>query len=80
VITRAWAQALHDRLPEVDGLIYESHQVPGDCVVLWQSRQPEVFKPVGRAQPVNAGAVRKLLRAEARKSGAVVDFGDLVDD
>lgn len=79
-VTRAWAQALYDRLPEIDGLIYESHQVPGDCIVLWQSRRSEVFKSMGKAQPVNTGAVRKLLRAEARKAGAVVDFGGLEDD
>lgn len=35
-ITREWAQQLYTRIPEIDGLIYESHQLPGDCIVLFQ--------------------------------------------
>jgi RES domain len=78
-ITRKWAQALYDRIPDIDGLIYESHQVPGDCIVLFQPKDPKVFTTEGDAQPVNTGAIRKLLRAEAKKAGAVIDFGDLPD-
>lgn len=78
-IARKWVQALYRRIPQLDGLIYESHQLPANCIVLFQPRDPKIFATEGDAQPVNSGAVRKLLRAEARKAGAVVDFGDYPD-
>jgi RES domain len=55
-ITREWAQQLHTRIPEIDGLIYESHQLPGDCVVLFQPIDPRVFKPSYRSrwQPLSS--------------------------
>jgi hypothetical protein len=78
-LTRQWAQALYERIPELDGFIYESHQVPGECIVLFQPKTPEVFVPIEDALPVVADPVRKLLRAEARRAGAAIDFGDLPD-
>lgn len=78
-IARKWVQALYERIPDLDGLIYESHQLPANCIVLFRPGNPKVFATEGDAQPVNTGAVRKLLRAEARKAGAVVDFGDYPD-
>jgi hypothetical protein len=78
-ITREWAQQIYARLPEIDGLIYESHQVAGDCIVLFQQKDPEVFRPVGVAQLVGEEPVRSILRKESEKAGAVVDFGHLPD-
>ncbi len=77
--TRAWAQGLYDRIPDVEGLIYESHQVPGECVVLFPSGDLEVFEPFGDALPLNEDPVRSMLKREARKAGALVDFGELED-
>lgn len=77
--TRAWAQALYDRIPDIDGFIYESHQVPGDCVVLLQPDSPDVFETDGDALPLNEDPVRATLKKEAKKAGAAVDFGDLPD-
>jgi hypothetical protein len=78
-ITREWAQQLYRRIPAIDGLIYESHQLPGDCIVLFQPKNPHVFKPGGRAQLVSDEPVRSMLRNEAKKAGAVLDFGHLPD-
>jgi hypothetical protein len=78
-VTREWVQQLYLRMPEIDGFIYESHQVPGDCVVLFQLEDPEVFRAVGAAQAVSEEPVRSILRKEAKKAGAVVDFGHLPD-
>jgi hypothetical protein len=78
-LTREWAQQLYSRLPEIDGFIYESHQIPGDCIVLFQPTDPDVFKPVGTAQLVSEEPVRSILRREAKKAGAVVDWGHLAD-
>jgi hypothetical protein len=64
---------------QIDGLIYESHQFPGDCIVLFQPTDLHVFRPVGRAQLVSDEPVRSTLRNEAKKAGAVLDFGHLPD-
>jgi hypothetical protein len=78
-ITREWAQQLYTRIPEFDGLLYESHQLAGDCIVLFQPKHSEVFDPIGAAKLVSDEPVRSLLRREAQKAGAVVDFGHLPD-
>jgi hypothetical protein len=75
-ITREWTQRLYERMPFVDGFIYESHQVQGNCILLLQRADPEVFTTTGKANPLNEEPVRSILRSEARKAGAVVDFGD----
>jgi len=77
--TRLWAQRLVERIPQADGFIYESHQVPGECIVLFQPTAPKVFATIGDAVPVDEGTGRKLLEAQARRANAVVDFGDLPD-
>jgi hypothetical protein len=78
-ITRAWAQALYARIPEIDGFIYESYQIAGDCILLLQPTNPEVFNVQGTAHAVSDDPVRTLLRSEAHKAGAVIDFGHLPD-
>ena len=78
-ITREWAQQLYTQIRDIDGFIYESHQVPGDCIVLFQFTDLEAFRPVGVAQLVSEEPVRSTLRKEAKKAGAVVDFGHLPD-
>jgi hypothetical protein len=79
-LTRAWAQALYSRLPDIDGIIYESHQVPGECVVLYQPNDPVVFEVAGRATSVRDEPVRSALVREALKVDGAVDFGDDEDD
>jgi hypothetical protein len=74
-MTRAWAQALHDTIPRLSGIIYESHQVDGDCIVLFKSDDLEVFRVVGTAQRISATPVREVLISEALKASAGVDFG-----
>jgi hypothetical protein len=78
-VTREWAQQIYTRIPETDGLIYESHQVPGDCIVLFQPKNPKLFQPASSAKLVSEEPVRTILQKEAEKAGAVVDFGDLAD-
>lgn len=78
-VTRDWAQQLYTRIPEIDGLIYESHHLPRDCIVLFQPVNTHVFKPIGNARLVSDEPVRSILRHEARKAGAVVDFGHFPD-
>jgi hypothetical protein len=63
----------------MDGLIYESHQVPGDCIVLFQPKNLDAFMPMGEAQTVSSEPVRIILKTEAKRAGAIVDFGDLPD-
>ncbi len=78
--TRAWAQALYDHLPGLDGIIYESHQVAGDCIVLIQPVNPPIFEVRAEPRSIAREPVRSLVASEARRAGAVVDFGDHDDD
>ena len=78
--TRAWAQALSDDLPGMEGLCYESHQLAGHCIVIYQPDDRSVFDLLGPAQPVGGGESRTRLTELAAASGAVVDFGDVDDD
>jgi hypothetical protein len=75
--TRRWAQLLYDRIPDADGFIYESHQVSGNCVVLFQPEGVEIFKPSGRPRSLRAQPTRRLLRREAARVGAQVDFEEI---
>jgi hypothetical protein len=75
-ITRDWAQKLYARIPEIDGLFYESHQLDESCIVLYQPLDPVIFEVVGAPVRVEDEPVRALLEAEADKAGAVVDFDD----
>jgi hypothetical protein len=34
-VSRQWAQLLHDVIPEAHGIRYESHQRPGNCILVW---------------------------------------------
>ena len=36
--TRHWAQRLFDHLPGMCGMLYESQQVPGDCIIVFWGR------------------------------------------
>ena len=74
-LTRAWAQALYDTIPALEGIIYESHQVDGDCVVLFDTDGHEVFHDLASAQLISATPVREVLIREALKASAGVDFG-----
>lgn len=74
--TRCWAQRLLDHIPEMRGLLYESHQVPGDCIIVFAQDGMTVFEPVDQAISVRDNPVRDLLRREARRANAIVDFGD----
>jgi hypothetical protein len=67
------------RLVETD-IIYESHQVNGDCIVLYKTRDQDVFHDWGTPQPIAETPVRELLIREALKASAGVDFGTNDDD
>ena len=73
--TREWAQQLYLRIPEMDGISYESHQLPGDCMVIYSLRDLTVFDTVGSALGCRDEPVKGLLRAQAERAGAVIDFG-----
>ena len=79
-LTRAWAQALHDSVPNLAGIIYESHQVNGDCIVLYKTHDQDVFHNACTPQPIAEAPVRELLIREALKASAAVDFGTDIDD
>jgi hypothetical protein len=67
-LTRSWAQASYDRLPDLDGIIYESHQVSGQCVVLYKPEKTTepLFTIQVIPQSIREGATRELLLREAR--------------
>ena len=77
-ITRRWAQSIRDRLPEIEGIIYESHQVPGHCAVLFQrpAQVPPVFEVTAAPQSLLEPPARTLLIREALKADIAVDFGE----
>ena len=77
-LTRLWAQGLYDRLPNLDGIIYESHQVAGHCVALCQQEKTgtPLFTIEDDPQLVREGEAREHLLREARKAGVSVDFGE----
>jgi RES domain len=74
--TRHRAQKLVDHLPEMRGILYESYQVPGDCIIVFADEGMALFEPVGEAISVRDEPVRALLRREAARANTVVDFGD----
>lgn len=76
VATRAWAQALLAHIPEIEGLIYESHQISASCAVLYQRSRAVAFAADGIPLPVDAEPVRSMLEELADEAGAVVDFED----
>jgi len=81
-ITRRWAQSIRNRLPEIEGIIYESHQVPGHCAVLFQrpTQVPPVFEVTAAPQSLLEPPARTLLIREGLKANIAVDFGDESDD
>ena len=68
---------LFDYVPDAEGFIYESHQLPGDCIVLFQNETTRVFEPIGPAEPLRLDPVRSLLQREAARVGASVDFEEM---
>ena len=64
----------------MDGILYESHQAPGDCVVIYQDVARDLFDAVGGPQSVWESPVRERLMALVVQCGASVDFGDVDDD
>lgn len=90
VTTQRWAQTLYGELtnislrdasvPNADGLLYESHQVPGTCLLLWrEAPEPEkrrVFAATGAPQPVWHNPIREKLIRMALQAGAAIDFDD----
>jgi hypothetical protein len=80
--TRQWAQELYARIPAIDGFIYESHQLPHNCIVLLQAppRDVRVFAAHGNAQSLVEAPARALLDLEAERVDAVIDYGDAPDE
>jgi hypothetical protein len=58
--TRLWAQQLPDHLPEMRGILYESHQVRGDCIIVFAEEGMTVFEPVHDAISVRDEPVRPI--------------------
>jgi hypothetical protein len=81
-ITCQWAQSIHDRLPGIDGIIYESHQIAGQCVVLFQrsTQRPPLFRVIAEPQSLLDPPARTLLIREAIKANIAIDFGALSDE
>jgi hypothetical protein len=77
--TRAWAQRLFEQIPGMEGILYESHQIPGDCIIVLSDAGSPVFEPSGRATRMADEPVCSLLRREAARVNAVVDFGEQPD-
>ena len=74
--TRHWAHQLLDHLPEMRGILYESHQVRGDCIIVFAEEGMTLFEPIDDAISVRDEPVRALLRREAARANVIVDFGD----
>jgi hypothetical protein len=74
--TRLWAQRLIDHIPGVDGILYESHQVSGDCLIVFADKTATIFERAAEAISVTEEPIRGLLRREAAKVNAYIDFGD----
>ena len=75
-VTGQWAQMLHEEAAGAQGLFYESHQVPGQCFVLYQAHSADVFAVVDALGPMSQGKPRRWLIEEAQKAGITVDFDD----
>jgi hypothetical protein len=77
-MTARWAQAIRTRVPEIDGLIYESHQIAGHCVVLFQrpGQVSPAFNVMAEPQSLLDAPARTLLLKEAQKANIAVEFGD----
>lgn len=73
-VTRQWAQMLHDAIPEANGIRYESHQRPGDCILVWGSFTGDPFKATGAAIAVSESPVRRRLIKLADDVGVGIDF------
>ena len=77
-VTRQWAQLLHDIIPEANGIRYESHQRPGDCILVWGSFTGALFRATGGAIAVSKSPVRRQLIKLAGDVGVGIDFaGDV---
>ena len=79
-LTRAWAQCLYEATPGAQGFVYESHQLEGHCIVLFDRRGATLFNVVANVGPVAEGDTRRILIDEAARAGASVDFADLEGD
>jgi hypothetical protein len=81
-LTSLWAQALRARIPALDGVLYESHQIRTACAVFYQrpGATGPLFDVHNTPRSVNSSPVRGLLLKEAQKAGVAVDFGDDPDD
>ena len=77
-LTAAWAQALRDRIPALDGIVYESHQVGSICAVFYKrsAHIEPLFDVTHDPQLVTRPPIRRLLLEEGQKAGVAVDFGD----
>lgn len=73
---------MYDRLPNLDGIIYESHQVAGYCVALYQQEKSgtPLFTIEEDPQLIREGDAREFPLREARKAGVSVDFGEGDDE
>ena len=78
-VTRQWAQLLHDVIPEANGIRYESHQRPGDCILVWGNFTGDPFRVTGAAIAVSESPVRRQLIKLADDVGVGIDFAEDVE-
>jgi hypothetical protein len=78
-VTQAWSQCVSDVLPECQGFLYESHQISGQCVVLFEPGPEPLFDLDENFGLVSRGWQRDLLLKEADKAGVAVDFDELLE-
>jgi hypothetical protein len=78
-ITQQWAQALHDNLPEADGIYYESFQHPGRCMLIWNRFSGKPLKATTMAVSIADPPIRRQLMKMTAAIGVGIDFGDDVE-
>jgi hypothetical protein len=78
-VNRQWAQLLHDVIPEANGIRYESHQRPGDCILVWGHFTGDLFRATGGAIAVSKSPVRRQLIKLAVDVGVGIDFAEDVE-
>jgi hypothetical protein len=62
--------------PESSRRHYESHQRPGDCILVWGSFTGDLFRAIGGAIAVSKAPVRRQLIKLAGDVGVGIDFAE----
>ncbi len=68
VTTRAWAEAIYDNFPEIDGLHYVSHQTGEDVMMLFGTRAAGAFRVLETVN-LNTYPITQAIKKLARSLG-----------